>query len=172
MYLQVKPLLLNRFETGSPEPSLTSILVILDAAAALRGFHAGTPGNERADVLSGQAADKMAWLTTSLARLKLQISQKFRTAKEDWHKDPRHHRTEEIPPRPFSLALTIKEITWPHGSPDRRSAVYLKRIRKTRDDKWWYCPIAQMQQPEWRRGRAGIRAAYRSFWPTAERNGS
>jgi hypothetical protein len=30
----------------------------------------------------------------------LQISEKFRATKEDWHKDPDHHGSEEIPPPP------------------------------------------------------------------------
>jgi hypothetical protein len=44
--------------------------------------HAGTLGNERADILAGKAADQ--YLTTSLAYLKLRISEKFKA----WHKDP------------------------------------------------------------------------------------
>jgi ribonuclease HI len=35
--------------------------------------HAGIPGNERADALAGQASEKTAWSTASLARLKLRI---------------------------------------------------------------------------------------------------
>jgi len=61
--------------------------------------HDGTPGNERADCLAGTAAEKTSWSqVTSIAHLRLQISNKFRRAKETWHANPDHHRTEEIPP--------------------------------------------------------------------------
>jgi hypothetical protein len=63
--------------------------------------HAGTPGYERADALAGKAAEKAAWSPiTSLAHLKLRVSKKFRESKELWHKDLRHHGSEEIPPPP------------------------------------------------------------------------
>jgi hypothetical protein len=61
----------------------------------------GTPGNEKADALAGKAAEKVAWSpTTSLAYMKLQISEKFRRCKKRWDEDPRHHGNEEIPPPP------------------------------------------------------------------------
>jgi hypothetical protein len=95
----------------------------------------------RADVLAGKAADKTSWsAVTSLAHLKLRISEKFRSAKEKWHGDPTHHETEEIPPPPpkkscldragNALARTAAQICTGHW----RSAVYLKRIRKWADD--------------------------------------
>jgi hypothetical protein len=57
------------------------------------------PGNERADALAGKAAEKATWsAVNSLAHMKLRVSEKFRKAKEGWHKDPLHHGTEEIPP--------------------------------------------------------------------------
>jgi len=63
--------------------------------------HVGIPGNERADALAGSAAEKRSWSkVTSLAFLKLRISEKFRTAKETRHCDPSHHGTLEIPPPP------------------------------------------------------------------------
>jgi len=63
--------------------------------------HDGTPSNERADTLAGQAAEKTAWSgVTSLAYLRLRISEQFRTAKEAWHRDPAHHGILEIPPPP------------------------------------------------------------------------
>jgi hypothetical protein len=63
--------------------------------------HAEVAGNERADALADRAAEKTAWSKfISLAHLKLQISEKFRTAKEEWHKDPAHHGSEGIPPPP------------------------------------------------------------------------
>jgi ribonuclease HI len=63
--------------------------------------HAGTPGNERTDALAGKAAEKAAWSPiTSLAHLKLRISEKFRESKEVRHKDFRRHGSEEIPPPP------------------------------------------------------------------------
>jgi hypothetical protein len=61
--------------------------------------HEGTPGNEKADALVGKAAEKTGHSKVmSMANLKLQISEKFRDAKEAWHKLPSHHGTEEIPP--------------------------------------------------------------------------
>jgi hypothetical protein len=33
----------------------------------------------------------------SIAHLKFRISEKFRKSKEDWHRTPNHHGTEEIP---------------------------------------------------------------------------
>ena len=63
--------------------------------------HSGTPGNERADKLVGEAAEKTGPYTAmSLAHLKLRISDKYRTAKEAWHADPDHHGALEIPPPP------------------------------------------------------------------------
>jgi hypothetical protein len=63
--------------------------------------HAGTPGNERADALAGKAAEKVSWSTvTSLAYLKLRVSEKYRKSKEKWDKEPRHHGKKEIPPPP------------------------------------------------------------------------
>jgi hypothetical protein len=63
--------------------------------------HQGTPGNERADGLAGRAAEKAGYSkTVSIAYMKLQISERFRKAKEAWHKVPAHHGTEEIPPTP------------------------------------------------------------------------
>jgi hypothetical protein len=98
--------------------------------------HAGTPGNERADMLRRAAA----WSKfISLAHLKLQISEKFRAAKDKWHADPDHHGSEEIPPPPpkkscldgakNSLARCATQIPTSHW----RSAVYLKRIRRQDD---------------------------------------
>jgi hypothetical protein len=89
----------------------------------------------------------MAWsLITSLAHLKLRISEKFRKAKEEWHENPRHHGSEEIlspPPKKSCLdqarnaiARTAAYIRTGHWW----LAVYFKRIRKIRDDKCWICP--------------------------------
>jgi hypothetical protein len=108
--------------------------------------HAGTPGNEKADALAGKAAEKVAWSpTTSLAYMKLQISEKFRKSKKRWDEDPRHHGNEEIPPPPVkkscmdrarnSIARTAAQIRTGHS----RSAVYFRRIRKRRGDRCWFC---------------------------------
>jgi ribonuclease HI len=108
--------------------------------------HAGTPGNEKADSLAGKAAEKVAWSpTTSLAYIKLQISEKFRKSKKRWNEDPHHHGNEEIPPPPAkkscmdqarnSIARTAAQIRTGHW----RSAVYFKRIKKRRDDRCWFC---------------------------------
>jgi hypothetical protein len=62
--------------------------------------HEGTPGNEKADVLAGRAAQKPGHSKAmSMAYLKLRISEKFRNAKEAWNRVANHHGTEEIPPR-------------------------------------------------------------------------
>ena len=46
--------------------------------------HTGTAGNERADVLAGNAAEVEAWSrVASIAHLKLQISERYRKAKEN-----------------------------------------------------------------------------------------
>ena len=103
--------------------------------------HSGVPGNERADKLAGEAAEKLGPYTTmSLAHLKLEISGKYRKAKEDWHADPNHHGTAEIPPPPLkksmldiarnAVARTAAQIRTGHW----RSAVYFFRIRKRTDD--------------------------------------
>jgi hypothetical protein len=63
--------------------------------------HAGTPGNERANALAGMAAGRTVWSPfTSLAHLKLRISEKFQRSKQEWNDDPHHHGTEKIPPPP------------------------------------------------------------------------
>jgi hypothetical protein len=54
----------------------------------------GVIGNERADVLAGAAAERFSVSSlTSITHLKLKISERFRTKKEEWHSDPanRHH---------------------------------------------------------------------------------
>jgi ribonuclease HI len=63
--------------------------------------HAGIPGNERADLLAGKAAEKTAVRSpyVSLAYFKLQVSERFLAAKDKWHKDPDHHGSDEIPRR-------------------------------------------------------------------------
>jgi len=109
----------------------------------VKGYE-GTPGNERADVLAGKAAEKLSHSrVVSPAHLKLQISEKFRTTKTTWDTDQRHHGTEAIPPPPpkkscpdkmrNALARTAAQIRTGHW----RSAVYLKRIRKRADDNCW-----------------------------------
>ena len=59
--------------------------------------------------------------------------------------DPQHHGAEEIPPPPpkkscmdrtrNAIARTAAQIRTGH----RRSAVYLKRIKKRGDDRCWFC---------------------------------
>ena len=108
--------------------------------------HAGMPGNEKADTLAGKAAGIIAWSpTTSLAYMKLQVSERFHENKKKWDEDPRNHGTEEIPPPPVKkscmdrarngIARTAAQIRTGHW----RSAVYLRRIKKGRDDKCWFC---------------------------------
>jgi hypothetical protein len=82
---------------------------------------------------------------TTLAYMKLQISERFRKNKKKWDEDPRHHGTDEIPPPPAkkscmdqarnAIARTAAQIRTGHW----RSAVYFKRIRKRKEDKCWFC---------------------------------
>jgi hypothetical protein len=108
--------------------------------------HAGTPANERADKLAGEAAGKDKWSeVASLAFLKLRISEKFRKAKDLWHADPAHHGAEEIPLPPpkkscmdrtrNAIARTAAQIRTGHW----RSSVYLEGIKKRGDDRCWFC---------------------------------
>jgi hypothetical protein len=142
------------FDTGHGQRPAKGIRTILHALEQegrtaeiqwVKG-HAGTMGNERADLLTDKAAEKTAWSPfTSLAYLKLRVSEKFRTANDEWHKNPDHHGSEEIPPPPAkkscldwarnSIARIAAQIRTGHW----RSAVYLKRIKKRRDDKCWFC---------------------------------
>jgi hypothetical protein len=85
------------------------------------------PGNERADALAEKAAEKVEWsATTSLAHMKLRLSEKFRRSKEKWDEDPRHHGTEEALPRPkkscmdwakTAMAWTATQIRTALGAP-------------------------------------------------------
>lgn len=59
--------------------------------------HSGV-GNEQADILAGEAAKTVWSKVTSMAYLKLKISEKFRAAKQAWDDDPTNHGTGEIPP--------------------------------------------------------------------------
>jgi ribonuclease HI len=108
--------------------------------------HAGIPGNERADELAGRAAERVGTQDTmSLSHIKLRISERFNQAKENWHSQPAHHGSEEIPPPPpkksmldrarNSIARVAAQIRTGHW----RSAVYLKRIRKMESDRCWLC---------------------------------
>jgi ribonuclease HI len=83
--------------------------------------HQGTPGNERADVLAGKAAEKIGYSKyMSIAHLKLRISEKFRNAKDKWHETPAHHGTEEItaPATEEVLPRQHAQCTRPHRCPD------------------------------------------------------
>ena len=64
------------------------------------GGHAGTPGSEKEDTLGGNAAEKVETRVpiASLAYLKLRISERYKTSKEEWHTNPARHGTEEIAP--------------------------------------------------------------------------
>jgi hypothetical protein len=100
----------------------------------------------QADKLARRAAELVGPHTAmSLAHIKLRISERFRQAKDEWHANPAHHGTMEIPPPPpkksmldrarSSTARVAAQIRAGHW----RSAVYLKRIRKRDDDKCWFC---------------------------------
>ena len=71
--------------------------------------HVGTPGNERVDQLAGEAAEKVGpYASFSLAFVKERISERFRIARDQWHADPRHHGTMEIPPPPPKKSMLDK----------------------------------------------------------------
>jgi ribonuclease HI len=86
--------------------------------------HEGTPGNEKADVLAAKAAEKPGHSKVMpMAHLKLEISERFRSVKEAWHKADKHHGKEEIPPPPKkscldnmrdALARTLAQIQTSH----------------------------------------------------------
>jgi ribonuclease HI len=132
--------------------------------------HAGTPGNKRADVLAGRAAEKIGTHTTmSLSHIKLRISERYRKAKDAWHADPAHHGTEEIPPPPpkksmldrarNSIARVAAQIRTGHW----RSAVYLKRIRKRESDQCWLCE--GVDRTPHRMSRAHVLTVETPGWP-------
>jgi hypothetical protein len=94
-------------------------------------------------MLAGRAAEKTAWSKfISLAYLKPRVSEKL-PDEDEWQKDPDHHGSEEIPSPPAkkscldgernSIARCAAQIRTGHW----RSAVYLKRIKKCRDNCWF-----------------------------------
>jgi hypothetical protein len=89
------------------------------------------PGNERADVLAGRAAESISWsAVTSLVHLKLRISEKFRSAREGWHRDPAHHGAEEIPHHSSQEVMPgpRKEHAGQDSSPDPYRALAIGRV--------------------------------------------
>jgi hypothetical protein len=105
--------------------------------------HSNVPGNEKADTLAEQEADKSALSpVVSLTSLKLKISERYNKAKEKWNDNPEHHGKHSIAPSPpkksclddakNGLASQIRSGHWGY-------AVYLKRIKKREDDRCWYC---------------------------------
>jgi hypothetical protein len=81
----------------------------------------------------------------SLADLKLRNSEKFRAAKEKWHKDPRHHCSEETPPPPRKRSCqdtarnSITRCAAQICTGYCKSAVYLKNSKKPQEDNCWLC---------------------------------
>jgi hypothetical protein len=92
--------------------------------------HQGTPGIEKADVLAGKAAEKAGYSKyMSIAHLKLRISEKFRSAKEKWHKAPGHHGSGEIPPLSQEiLPRRHEERTGPHNCADPDQPLEVRSI--------------------------------------------
>jgi ribonuclease HI len=94
--------------------------------------HQGTPGNEKADVLAGQAAGNTGYSKPmKIAHLKLRISETFKTNKEEWHKSPDRHGTEEIPPPPPSeevLSRRDAECSRPHCDSNPHRTLEIRRV--------------------------------------------
>jgi hypothetical protein len=77
--------------------------------------------------------------------LKQKVSEKFRSSKQTWDENPANHGNGEIPPPPVKkscldrtkngIARVAAQIRTDHW----RSAVFLKRIKKRRDDRCWFC---------------------------------
>jgi hypothetical protein len=96
--------------------------------------HARTPGYERADALAGMAAGRIAWSPfTSLAHLKLQISEKFQKSNKSGTTTP--PKKSCMDQTRNAIARTAAQIRTGHW----RSAVYFKRVRQRKDDKCWFC---------------------------------
>jgi hypothetical protein len=104
------------------------------------------PGNNKADALAGQEAEKVASSpVVSLTSLKALIAKKYNVAKEKWYKDPSRRGKDSIPPPPpkkscldgakKGLASVVAQIRTGHW----RSATYFKRIRKRENDHCWLC---------------------------------
>jgi hypothetical protein len=118
------------------------------------------PGNEKADVLAGQEAGKVASSSmVSLTSLKLQISQRYNSAKEKWNGNPALHGKDSITPPPPKKSC----LRW---GQERRSleVLDLKRIRKREEDRCWFCSkngqkmtrshvLAPLRQPKDRGGQ-------------------
>ena len=135
--------------------------------------------NYMANALTGKAAEKKAWRRiTSLAYLKLQISERFTKAKEAWHKDPRHHETEVNPTSPTKEVLPgpSSGLDRPHSRTDpyRTLAVCILPQEGSASDKTISAGFAiylrgcfaatspstssipAFLRPKWRRGRVWI----------------
>ena len=79
----------------------------------------------------GKAAEKKAWSrVTSLAYLKLRVSERFREAKEAWHKDPQHHGVNEILPPPPKNVLpgSHLKLVGPHSGTNPHWTLAVRRL--------------------------------------------
>jgi hypothetical protein len=114
--------------------------------------HTGIIGNERADMLAGQAASERQKGRTSIAWLKERISQHYTMATDtetDKGKEtilPPSPKKSFLDRAPNRLARTIAQIRTGHWL----SAAYLKRVRKNRDenisDLCWWCGRFRMSR--------------------------
>jgi len=104
--------------------------------------HEDTPGNEKADVLAGQAAEKRGGtLVFSAAWMKLWSSLNYNENKVAWNCDPKNHSTREIrPPPPKKSCLgkarnAVARVTAQIRTDHWRSVIFLRRIREQSTDK-------------------------------------
>jgi len=138
-------------------------------------------GKRRSGQAGSRGSREGTWCpVASIAYLKLRISEKFRSAKEAWHKDPKNHGTEEISPPPpkkscmdkakNSIARTAAQIRTGHW----RSAVFLKRIRKRTDNNCWFCKGPKMTRSHvlLHCTNAKLRAAREEAWEEKTREAS
>ena len=72
----------------------------------------------------------------SLTHLKIAITDRFRTTKENWYKDPTNHGVDETPPKNRNgITRAAAQI----GTGHWWLAAFLKGIKKSPSDLCWFC---------------------------------